>query len=225
MSYLDQAQDPRRRAAALTATVAIHAALGVLVVAGLTIAGYKQIDPYKQIIEFPTEPPPPPPEPEPQPQPPEQTFVAPTPPIPIPLPPLPGPRVDEFDPNKLVIPDVAPRPDTGPTVRPDPPRPTPSFAPRTARPSNSQARWITNEDYPGRALRDGSEGLAGYRLIVGSAGRVSSCEITASTGNRLLDETTCRLIASRARFEAATDENGARVVGSYSGTVRWQIPD
>ena len=61
MSYLDQAQDPRRRAAALTATVAIHAALGVLVVAGLTIAGYKQIDPYNPIIEFPTEPPPPPP--------------------------------------------------------------------------------------------------------------------------------------------------------------------
>jgi periplasmic protein TonB len=225
MSYLEHADDPRRRAAALTGTVAIHVVLGVVVLTGLTIAGYKPVTEYNPIIEFPTAPPPQPPEPVPQPQPPEQTFVAPTPPIPIPLPPQPGPRVDEFDQNQLVIPDVSTRPDPGPTARPEPPRPTPSFAPKIARPSNNQARWITNDDYPSRALRDGSEGLAGYRLIVGSGGRVSSCEITASTGNRLLDETTCRLISSRARFDPATDENGARVVGSYSGTVRWQIPD
>jgi periplasmic protein TonB len=132
--------------------------------------------------------------------------------------------VDEFDPN-LAIPDVVPRPDTGPILRPDPPQPTPSFTPRSARPSNSQARWISNDDYPRRPLIDGVEGVARYRLIVGTNGRVSSCEITASTDNRLLDEATCRLIANRARFDPATDESGARVLGDYNGTVRWQIPD
>ena len=49
--------------------------------------------------------------------------------------------------------------------------------------------------------------------------------MTRSTGNGQLDAATCRYIERRARFEPATDESGAKVIGSYTGTVKWEIPE
>jgi hypothetical protein len=63
-----------------------------------------------------------------------------------------------------------------------------------------------------------------YRLVISTAGRVASCELTRPTGKRALDDATCRLIAERARFEPARDSRGRAVAGSYANTVRWQIP-
>ena len=40
-----------------------------------------------------------------------------------------------------------------------------------------------------------------------------------------LDDATCRLISRRAQFDPATDETGARVPGTYTGSVRWELPD
>jgi protein TonB len=94
-----------------------------------------------------------------------------------------------------------------------------------ASPRGSPASWISADDYPSRPLRNGVEGQSGYRLVVGSDGRVSACEITSSSGSSELDRETCRLITRRAHFEPATDASGANVVGTYSGTVRWEIPD
>ena len=74
-----------------------------------------------------------------------------------------------------------------------------------------------------RAL--GAEGSVGYRLVIGTAGRVSSCELTRPSGQRALDDATCRLIAGRARFEPATDETGAKVLGTFIVSVRWEIPE
>ncbi|HEU4651467.1 MAG TPA: TonB family protein, partial [Croceibacterium sp.] len=101
----------------------------------------------------------------------------------------------------------------------------PPFNPKRATPSNNSSNWITNDDYPRRALVDGAEGSVGYRLVVSTLGRVASCELTQPSGNRALDDATCRLITRRARFEAATDETGAKVLGTYSGSVRWEIPE
>jgi protein TonB len=226
MSFIDQTQDPRRRVTAIAGVAIVHAVLGIGVVTGLTIAGVGPLAPVpKPIIDFPIDPPPiPDPSPAPT-NPVDQT--APTPPAPVPPVPFPqptGPDRVPFDETDVIFPDVPVRPDPGPSTRPEPPRP-PAFTPQRARPSNAQSRWITNDDYPARALRDEIEGMAAYRLVVGSNGRVSACEITASTGNRALDDATCRLISARARFDAATDGSGARVVGDFTGTVRWQIPD
>ena len=92
MSYVSQAQDPRRRAGALAGTVAINAAIGLAVVTGLTMTGFRaEPDTYKPIITIKTPPPPKPPEPKPT-EPAE--FVAPKPTAPMPpieLPPAPGP--------------------------------------------------------------------------------------------------------------------------------------
>ncbi|KRA83821.1 hypothetical protein ASD76_07340 [Altererythrobacter sp. Root672] len=67
--------------------------------------------------------------------------------------------------------------------------------------------------------------MVGYSLIIGSNGRVSACDVVRSSGNSQLDEATCRLITRRARFDPATDGSGAKIIGSFSGTVLWQIPD
>ena len=61
-------------------------------------------------------------------------------------------------------------------------------------------------------------------VTVGADGRVSGCDIVRSSGYRGLDQATCRAVTRRARFRPATDGNGQNVAGSYSNSVRWQIP-
>lgn len=222
MSYVNQAQDPRRRAAALGGTIAINGTIALLVLLGLTMTGVReQAPPLKPIVEF-TPIPEPKPIPTPKPRPIETstTPVAPLPPVPIS--PTSTSTVAPFDPDVQIV-DVKPFADPGPTVTPSA-IPTPLVQPIAAVPSNDVRRWITSDDYPRRSLVDGNEGLARYRLIVGTNGRVSSCEITTSTGDTLLDQTTCRLLTREARFKPATDGNGAKVLGTYTGSVRWEIP-
>lgn len=224
MSYLNQRRDPRQRAASALAVVAIHGAIGLVVVTGLTVVGLGPTE-EKRVIGIPlTDPPPPAPTPSPTS---EMPVMVPDPPAPMPpimLPPQPGPTYQEFT-DELVIPDVPRVPDPGPTFQPQPPRPSPSVTPARARPIGSPSAWISTDDYPRRPLVDEIEGVAGYRLIIGSNGRVSSCEVTSTSGNAQLDAATCKLLTRRARFEAASDETGAKIVGSYTGSVRWEIPD
>ena len=158
MSYLNQALDPRRRAAALAGTVAIHAALGLGLVVGLTVTGIvPEQDGWDPFTITPDPLPKPPP---PEPQPPQQTqesFIT-VPPTPLePLVSKPTEldvRETIVEPRELVV-------DRGPIVQPavEPPRAT--FAPKAVRPRNSPSRWITNDDYPARALLEPS---AAHRL-------------------------------------------------------------
>ena len=222
MSYLSQAQDPRRRATAAAGVVAIHALVGAVLVTGLQFTGAINLDDRIEatFIPEPIEtPPPPPPTDEIVPEVPRQDFVAPQPPLDLtPFTPI---QPKAFDPLVIPEPVVIPRPAA--EIVPQP-RPQPSFAPKRAAPRNDVSRWVMTEDYPARALRDGAEGVAGFRVVVGSDGRVDACEITSSSGNPLLDEATCKNVIRRARFEPATDGSGQKVVGSFSSQVRWQIP-
>lgn len=221
MAYVDQSNDPRRRATAVAGVALVHAAIGLGIVMGLTVVGVAPVP--KVWNPFPERP-----EPTPTPQPPEpqqterknsETIVAPLPPITPPLP-------KDDDVVTIDKPVDTSAGGTGPTVMPTPsPMPSPTLQPRLAKPANDRNGWITNDDYPAALLRREVEGTVEYRLIVGSNGRVSACEVTRSSGNGQLDDATCRLIQRRARFEAATDEAGAKVLGSFTGTVRWQIPD
>ena len=45
-----------------------------------------------------------------------------------------------------------------------------------------------------------------------------------SASHAELDSTTCAVLTRRARFTPATDETGAKVPGSFSGTVTWRLP-
>ncbi len=100
----------------------------------------------------------------------------------------------------------------------------PQFKPRGALPKGNWQQWVTTNDYPAHDLRAEHSGTSRYRLAVDAAGRVTSCAITTSSGWPGLDKAACERVSSRAKFEPATDQTGARVAGSFAGSVTWQIP-
>jgi protein TonB len=73
-------------------------------------------------------------------------------------------------------------------------------------------------------MREEREGTAGFRVTYGADGRITSCDITASSGHADLDAETCKLITRRGRFNPGKDRSGNPVGGSYSNRIRWQIP-
>jgi protein TonB len=217
MAYLDRTADPRRRTTAISGVIAIHALIGYVLVTGLVSRYVRPHDGGMTgyTVPLPTPTPPPTPTPQPSASPHPQPTSAPWPPLPLPIPtPVPDP---------LPIPD--PQPTAGPTSGPTgTPTHTALFKPRPPAPNNDPRNWVTADDYPARDLREGNEGTVLFRVVVGSNGRVSACEIVRSSGHPGLDAATCRAVTVRARFEPATDENGEKVVGTYSNNVRWQIP-
>jgi protein TonB len=99
-----------------------------------------------------------------------------------------------------------------------------SFTPRGAAPLGNTAAWAGTDDYPTMDLNLGHEGVTKFTLTIGTDGRVAGCQVTKSSGYRGLDAATCTLIRKRARFTPASDASGAKTVGSYSGSMRWQMP-
>lgn len=80
---------------------------------------------------------------------------------------------------------------------------------------------ISPADYPSAALRNDEQGTVGFRLDVGADGRVRSCTIVSSSGSSLLDASTCRIMASRARFTPAVNDEGKAVDGSIASRISW----
>lgn len=226
MSYANATISPAARLRAATGVIAIHALIGVGIALGLTITGV--IEPPGKIIDtFDVRDIPPPPPPTASPEPVEQAFApitAPDPVVPI--------ETDAPITAEPVRPNIADTVVLTPPPRiigvPGPvavPSAVPSISPVGPKPRNGPAGWITTEDYARTDLIREREGTADYRLVIGSDGRVDACQITRSSGHATLDRNTCRLIERRARFDPATNDRGERVVGTYSGSVTWQIPD
>ncbi len=90
-------------------------------------------------------------------------------------------------------------------------------------PRGNSGSWVPVTAYPRDALRDGIEGVVGFRLEVSAEGRPTSCSVTASSGNASLDKAACDNLMKRARFDPEL-RNGEKVPSSYSNRVRWQIP-
>jgi protein TonB len=219
MAYLDRTTDPRRRTSAITGVIAIHALIAYVLVTGLVYELVPHKDGDLTGYRIPLPPPAPPPTPIPQPRASPNPVPAPT-PGPIPYPPTPGPTAGP-DPYPTPGPFPTSGPDTGPTGTPTSKA---VFRPRQPLLKDDPRQWVNTDDYPSRDLRAGNEGTAVFRAVVGSNGRVSACEIVRSSGHPALDAATCKAVTARARFEAATDENGEKVVGTYTNSVRWQIP-
>jgi protein TonB len=85
--------------------------------------------------------------------------------------------------------------------------------------------WISGaSDYPPAARRAGIEGSVAVRFTVESDGTVSGCRVTRSTANAELDETTCRLIERRFRYDPARDAAGRPVPETVTRTFDWLLP-
>lgn len=96
--------------------------------------------------------------------------------------------------------------------------------PAPATPIGNPGEWVTTDDYPAPALREGRSGIVVFRLAVNNTGKVGGCEVVSGSGSADLDTATCALITQRAQFRPATDANGAPTSGTYFNRIRWTLP-
>lgn len=215
MAYADQ-QMSGNRITALIIVALIHVALGYALVTGLAYSAAKQLIKKVTTVDIKEEvkkeePPPEPPKQDVPPPP----IVAPPPPINVSVAPPPIQAVTVAPPPPPVL---------VPTAAPPPP-PPPRVPSRRAAPKGNPGSWASNSDYPSRAQREGKEGVTGFRVTVGADGRVTSCEITSSSGSSDLDNTTCTLITRRGRFTPAIDAEGNPSSDTWASRVRWKLEE
>ena len=226
MAYVDQKMSGGK-VVAIVIVALIHIALGYAFITGLALEYVKKAQDKLNTFDVVEPPPPPPPDIPPPPPPPEQSNLPPPPttvvtPPPIVRTPSPAPPIQ----TTTVIPPMQPmRPPAppAPVVAPAPP-PAPRIS-KAAGVKGNPGQYFGPDAYPAAALRAEAEGRVVARLTIDTGGRVSGCSVTTSSGNRDLDDTTCRIAKSRVRFTPAKDQNGAPIQSSYTLPVRWQLPD
>lgn len=129
---------------------------------------------------------------------------------------------DPLPPQQSQTADSRPLP---PEPQPLPPTPPTAIKVQPARAKANLATYVSNDDYPASAQRDGQQGTSYFKLGVDPNGRVSSCTITQSSGSSALDAATCRLMKQRARFNPAHDDLGRPVGDIVVNKIRWVLPD
>jgi protein TonB len=197
----------------------IHLAVGYALITGLAYQTIKKAIEHVTTVDI-NEPPPPPPE-TPPPPPPENAPpppVAPPPPISIAVAPPPiqvQPNIPPAAPIQLQVPPPAPPP--------PPPPPAPSKARGAS--TKDEARWAARiqENYPSRALREGTEGTVGVTVTVTPEGRVGACSVTRSSGSSDLDRAACDGMERYARFNPALDRAGNPTTDSYSTRITYRL--
>lgn len=219
MAYADQ-QMSGNRVVAIIIVAIIHIALGYALITGLAYNAVKEAIERVTTVDV-SEPPPPPDEP----PPPPPDDAPPPPPIVAPQPPL------NINPNPPPLPTQTNIPDPRPVFT-EPARPQPTATPTQAPPVPKRAnpvpkgnpgRWVSNDDYPSRAIREEAQGTVRFTLTVGPDGRASDCQVTGSSGNSALDETACRLLRQRSRFDPRLDADGNPTTGTWSSSFRWVL--
>ncbi|WP_120716142.1 TonB family protein [Tsuneonella amylolytica] len=228
MAYL-QNNGWKDRPGAIAGVVAVHALVGYALVTGLSFTKIVEtVKNPKGIFVPEVKLPPPPPPPDPTPQPTEAVvspkMVAPKPPVDL------NPAHPPVDTTPVIIPVPDPLPYVVPRPAPSatatiPPAPKSTFDAVGALPRGNPGSWVTVDDYRSSWINRELTGVARFRLDIAANGRVSNCTITGSSGHSELDKATCALLTSRARFDPAKDISGAKVAGTYSSAVRWELPD
>jgi TonB family protein len=101
--------------------------------------------------------------------------------------------------------------------------PDPAKGPRRAR--AELYRLFSTDDYPMEALRREEQGTVAFRLSIGRRGNVTDCVVTSSSGSAVLDDATCDILESRAKYEPARDAEGKRISDEDTGRIRWVLPE
>lgn len=217
MAYADQ-QMGGNKAVSIVFVALIHVAVGYLLISGLAISAVKKVVERVTTVDIEE---PPPPEEEPPPPPPDQPQAPPppvAPPPPISIAPAPPPIQ-----TQATIPPPSPPAITIPPPAPPAPPPAPSQA-RGASTKNERS-WAARiqDNYPARALREEIEGTVGVRVTVTPNGRVSNCQVTASSGSPILDQAACQGMERYAQFNPALDSGGSPTDGAYSTRITYKI--
>ncbi|MEP9401061.1 energy transducer TonB [Sphingomonas silueang] len=83
--------------------------------------------------------------------------------------------------------------------------------------------WVTPDDYPVTAMREGQEGVVRTKLTIDAAGKVTACEGSGATP--LLNDTTCGLLSARAAFQPARDAAGKPIASTAQLRFSWNLPN
>jgi TonB family protein len=97
------------------------------------------------------------------------------------------------------------------------------LAAQAASPSPGVVGVFSAMDYPRSALDRGEQGSVYFELVVDPQGRVDNCRVLISSGYKDLDDVTCRIVSTRARFAPAMSEEGKPIFGTYRRMTSWRI--
>jgi protein TonB len=224
MSYANRKQLSSNRTVPIVMSALITFLMGYALASGLAYSVVKQAAEDLKTFDVEDEPPPPPDEP---PPPPEENPLPPPPPEISAPPPLvrletPAPPITTTPVIQPVV--ITPIARPAPPAPPAPPPPPPPRVSQAARAQGSLPGLFSTDDYPQAALRNEESGTTAVSLQIGPNGRVSACNVTSSSGSRSLDDATCRILRSRARFTPAKDQAGNPIADSTSTRVRWDLP-
>jgi protein TonB len=225
MSYANRKQLSSNRTVPIVMSALITFLMGYALASGLAYSVVKQAAEDLKTFDVEDEPPPPPDEP---PPPPEENPLPPPPPEVSAPPPL--VRLETPAPPITTTPVIQPTPPITPIARPAPPAPPapppppPPRVSQAARAQGSLPGLFSTDDYPQAALRNEEQGTTAVSLTIGPNGRVSGCNVTSSSGSRSLDDTTCRILRSRARFTPAKDQAGNPISDTSSARISWELP-
>lgn len=224
MSYANRRQMSGNRTVSIAIVALLHVLLGYAIITGLAYNVVKKAAEDLKTFDVEDEPPPP----EEPPPPPENVPETPPPPVVSP-PPLvrsnvetPQMQTAPVAPPPVITPQATPAPPAPPAPPPPPPAPRVSQA---AKARGSLPGLFSTDDYPQDAIRNEQQGTTAVRLTIGTDGRVVGCTVTASSGSPSLDNATCRIIRSRARYTPAKDQAGNPIQDTDSARIRWVLPE
>jgi len=80
---------------------------------------------------------------------------------------------------------------------------------------------LTRKDIPRSVWQAEARGRVVVRFTVGADGRARDCNVRQTSGHPALDAITCRLIEQRFRFEPARDTAGRAVASPYGWVQEW----
>lgn len=83
---------------------------------------------------------------------------------------------------------------------------------------------VSTSDYPTNSIRAGDEGVTTFEVTLDRDAKATACKIIASSGHSELDDTTCRLVLERGRFELAPGQTKSRQGSRYTNRIRWVLP-
>ncbi len=81
---------------------------------------------------------------------------------------------------------------------------------------------LTNADYARSGLPRGAAGTVVIGFRVRSDGAVDGCHVVRSSGNAIIDRTTCQLVEQRFRFRPALDSTGRAIDYTVNTDFTWR---
>lgn len=136
----------------------------------------------------------------------------------------------EVPPPELVAPDIPPPVEATPviTAPPAPPEPVVVAPPAPAAPAAPDTRpklqTSSKPDYPSASIRAGEQGTTSLQVCVSEAGRVTSVNVTGSSGSDRLDQAAASWLKN-ARFTPASSGGKPTAMCGHNVVYQWNLED